>query len=233
MPRTGAWGIGLAATIAVISGLAVIWNGASLPFGIGLVAIGAVFAVASAGRASASGRARGADSARSVATAPYVVVGLGNDIASDDGVGIHVARALEAQFREREDVEVLALPWGGFALLDVLRGRRRAALVDCITTGAHPPGEVVRLDETDFSGSVRLNSYHDISYPTAMDLGRSLGWEMPDDVAIWGIEGTAPEVFGEDLSPATAASVDEVVRQVTEYINRQTEPSMQRVGAAP
>jgi hydrogenase maturation protease len=172
-------------------------------------------------------------SPRTVATAPYVVVGLGNDIASDDGVGIHVARALEARFRDREDVEVVALPWGGFALLDVLRGRRRAALVDCLTTGAHPPGAVVRLDATDFSGSPRLNSFHDISYPTVMDLGRTLGWEMPDDVAIWGVEGAATEVFGEDLSPALAASVDEVVQQMTEYINRRTESSTQPIGAAP
>jgi hydrogenase maturation protease len=165
--------------------------------------------------------------------APYVIVGLGNEIASDDGVGIHVARALETRFRDRPEVEVVALPWAGFALLDVLRGRRRAALVDCLTTGIHPPGSVLRLDASNFAGSVRLNSFHDISYPTAMALGRRMGWEMPDDVAIWGIEAAVPEEFGETLSPEVAGSVDEVIEEVTRFINAPADPSTDLIGAAP
>jgi hydrogenase maturation protease len=164
-------------------------------------------------------------------TAPYVVVGLGNEIASDDGVGIHVAHALEPGFRDRSEVEVVALPWAGFALLDVLRGRRRAALIDCLTSGVHPPGSVVRLDASDFRGSVRLNSFHDISYPTAMALGRSLGWEMPDEVAIWGVEAAVPEEFGETLSPEVAKSVAQVVHEVTRFIDAPADSSVQLVGA--
>jgi hydrogenase maturation protease len=164
-------------------------------------------------------------------TAPYVVVGLGNEIVSDDGVGIHVARALETEFRDRSEVEVVALPWAGFALLDVLRGRQRAALIDCLTSGVHPPGSVVRLDASDFSGSVRLNSFHDISYPTALTLGRSLGWEMPDEVAIWGVEAAVPEEFGETLSPEVAKSVAQVVHEVTRFINARADLCLQQVGA--
>jgi hydrogenase maturation protease len=111
--------------------------------------------------------------------APLVVVGLGNEIASDDGVGICVARNLAIEYEHRTDVEVVALPWAGFALLDVLRDRQRAALVDCLVTGTRPPGSIVHLDASDFAGSVRLNSFHDISYPAAMDLGRALGWQIP------------------------------------------------------
>jgi hydrogenase maturation protease len=168
-----------------------------------------------------------------VPTAPYVIVGLGNEIASDDGVGIHVARALESRFTNRPEVEVVALSWAGFALLDVLRGRRRAALVDCLTTGIHPPGSVLRLDASNFAGSVRLNSFHDISYPTAMALGRRLGWEMPDDVAIWGIEAAVPEEFGETLSPEVAASVDQVIEEVTRFINAPADTSTDLIGAPP
>lgn len=166
-----------------------------------------------------------------VPTAPYVIVGLGNEIASDDGVGIHVARALETRFRNRSDVEVVALPWAGFALLDVLRGRRRAALVDCLVTGTHPPGSVFRLDASGFAGSVRLNSFHDISYPTVMALGRRMGWEMPDDVAIWGVEAAVSEEFGETLSPEVAGSVDEVMREVTRFIDAPAGSPTELVGA--
>lgn len=173
---------------------------------------------ASGAHGAGTGRGGGA-----VLRAPVVIVGLGNEIASDDAVGIHVARALEPDFRESSFVDVVALPWAGFALLDVLRGRSRAALVDCLTTGLHRPGSIVRLSADDFAGSVRLNSFHDISYPTVMDLGRRLGWEMPDDVAIWGIEAEQTDEFGEDLSPAVEAAVAGVVSQIKEYVNTNAE----------
>lgn len=150
---------------------------------------------------------------------PLVVVGLGNEIASDDGVGLHAATALAAELRDRSDVEVVALPWAGFALLDVLRGRRRAVLIDGLTTGRHRPGAVVRLDEADFGGSVRLNSFHDINYPTVMALGRTMGWEMPDEVAIWGIEMAVSDEFGEELTPAVADAVTAVVQEVVAFLD--------------
>ena len=123
------------------------------------------------------GRCAVANTLLSPRAQPNLVVGLGNEIARDDGVGIFVARRLERRLADRDDVEVVALPWAGLSLLDVLVGRRRAAVVDCLATGDHPPGTVVRLDEDDFRGSVRLNSFHDLNFPTALALGRRMGWQ--------------------------------------------------------
>lgn len=149
---------------------------------------------------------------------PLVIVGLGNEIASDDGVGLHAATALATELRGRSDVEVVALPWAGFALLDVLRGRSCAVLIDGLTTGKHRPGAVVRLDEADLRGSVRLNSFHDINYPTVMALGRTMGWEMPDQVAIWGIEMVVSDEFGEELTPVVSDAVATVVHEVLAFL---------------
>lgn len=162
--------------------------------------------------------------------APYVVVGLGNEIAGDDGVGIQVARVLRNMFRSRSDVDVVALPWAGFALLDVLRGRRTAALIDCLTTNRHPPGSVLRLDVSGFAGSVRLNSFHDISFPTAMSLGRAMGWEMPEEVAIWGVEAAAPDRFADALSPVVADAVPRVARAVVCFIDAHHGATARTVG---
>lgn len=162
-----------------------------------------------------------------------VVVGLGNEIARDDGVGIAAARKLERLLATRGgDVEVVALPWAGFALLDVLAGRRRAALVDCLATGTRPPGTVVRLDEHDFRGSVRLSSFHDINFPTVLALGRRMGWTMPEEIAVWAVEGEVMDEFGEGLTPAVAASLDRVVREVLEFIEPQRTSAAEPPGAA-
>ena len=151
--------------------------------------------------------------------APSVVVGLGNEIAGDDGVGIHVARILKRRLKDVPDVDVVALPWAGLALLDVLRGRTRVAIVDCLTSGNHPPGTVVRLDLQGIAGSVRLNSFHDISFPTAMALGKQMGWEMPGVVAIWGVEAERVGEFHEGLSPTVAAAVEPLIDELTAFIH--------------
>jgi hypothetical protein len=54
--------------------------------------------------------AAGISGADSSLVPPLVIVGLGNEIASDDGVGLHAATALAAELRDRNDVEVVALP---------------------------------------------------------------------------------------------------------------------------
>jgi len=156
---------------------------------------------------------------------PDVVIGLGNEIAGDDGAGIAVTRILEEQLAGRTDVDVVALPWAGFTLLDVLRGRKRAAIIDCLVTGNHAPGTIVHIDETTLRGSVRLNSFHDISYPTVMALGRRMGWEMPETIAIWGIEGSSVGVFSETLSAPVARSTHEVANQVIEFLRTRDGPS--------
>jgi len=151
--------------------------------------------------------------------APSIVVGLGNEIAGDDGVGIYVARILEHRFQNTPNVDVVALPWAGLALLDVLRGRTHAAIIDCLVSGNHTPGTVVRLEEGEIAGSVRLNSFHDISFPTALALGREMGWAMPGVVAIWAVEAERVDEFHEGLSPAVAAAVDPLVHEIARFIH--------------
>ena len=148
-----------------------------------------------------------------------IVVGLGNEIAGDDAVGIWAARKLSGLLAADPDVEVVCLPWAGFALLDVLVGKQKAAIIDCLFTGVHPPGAIVRLQENDLGGSVRLNSFHDINYPTALAFGRRLGWSLPDSIAIWGIEGQVTNQFREELSPPVRDAIDIVVSEVLRFLD--------------
>jgi hydrogenase maturation protease len=150
-----------------------------------------------------------------------VVVGLGNELVRDDGVGILTAQKVEELLGPRDDVDVVPLPWAGLSLLDVLAGRRRAALIDCLCSGDHPPGTIVRLDENDFRGSVRLNSCHDVNFPTVLGLGRSMGWTMPEEIAIWAVEGEEIYEFGVGLSPPVLAAVDRVAREVVDFLEER------------
>lgn len=140
-----------------------------------------------------------------------VVVGLGNPILRDDGVGFHVVEALRGRLDERR-VEVVQACVGGFRLLETLAGRRRAVLVDAVRLGGRP-GQVYRLSAEDFRGSIRAASPHEAGLPEALALGRQLGMEMPE-VAVVGIEPAEVEEFGEGLTPAVAAAIPEAVALV-------------------
>jgi len=149
-----------------------------------------------------------------------VVVGLGNDIAGDDGAGLFAVRRLSKQLGDWGGTEFVELPWAGFNLLDVLPGYDRAILIDSLQSGRYPPGTVVELDEQDLAGSVRLISFHDINYPTVLSLGKKLGYEMPDRVHLLGIEGERFDTFTAELTPAVAGGVGRAVKLVKKLLDR-------------
>jgi hydrogenase maturation protease len=143
-----------------------------------------------------------------------VVVGLGNEIAGDDAVGILAARRIERLLAGRSGpalAEVVELSWAGLRLLPVLRGYRRGILIDSLRGGRWPTGSVVRLSESDFAGALRLNGFHDVDYPTALALGRAMGWPMPGRIDVYAVAGESFDQFGTHLTPAVARGLDEVV----------------------
>jgi len=149
-----------------------------------------------------------------------IVVGLGNDIACDDGAGIVFARRLKELIGPLKNVQIVELPWAGLRLLDVLSGHQRAILVDSLQSGRVPVGSVVRLREDDLAGAVRFLSYHDLNYPTVLSLAKRLGYSMPADVYLLGVEGQRFDRFGITLSPSVNQGIDRAVEIVHRLIRR-------------
>ncbi|HEY68284.1 MAG TPA: hydrogenase maturation protease [Thermoflexia bacterium] len=144
-----------------------------------------------------------------------LVVGLGNPILTDDGVGIHVVRALAVRCR-RDDVTFAEASLGGLRLLDLIAGYERVVLVDAIQTRDGKPGDVHRLHPNDLRASLHSGSTHDLSLPGALALGRGMGMKLPDDEAITIIAIEVEDVltFGEDCTPAVAAAIPRAVEAV-------------------
>jgi hydrogenase maturation protease len=139
--------------------------------------------------------------------AKTLVVGLGNPILTDDGVGIHAVRAAKARC-QAGDVEFAEVSVGGLRLLDVLAGYERVILVDAIQTQDGEAGSVYRLHPGDLA-SLHSGSTHDLSLPGALALGRSLGLSLADDGAIIIIAVEVEDVlsFGETCTPCVEAAI--------------------------
>ena len=63
-----------------------------------------------------------------------IILGLGNPILSDDGVGNRVALELEDKLAQRQDVTVIETSMSGLSLIDMLAGYDKAIIVDAIQT---------------------------------------------------------------------------------------------------
>jgi hydrogenase maturation protease len=146
-----------------------------------------------------------------------IVIGLGNTILRDDGAGVYVARALEERLRGAAEVREAEL--AGLDLIEMLKGFDRAFIVDAIQLDGERPGDVFRMRPDDIRITPRLASFHDIDIVTALALGRRLGFHMPEEVVIFGVQAADCRTLGEEctaaVSRAIPALVDEIAGEIT------------------
>ena len=144
-----------------------------------------------------------------------LVLGLGNPILTDDGVGIYVVRAVAAQC-QRDDVTFAEASVGGLRLLDAIAGYERIIMVDAICTPDGKPGDIHRLHPNDLRASLHSGSTHDLSLPGALALGRGMGMILPDDesISIIAIEVEDVLTFGEECTPVVQAAISTAVDMV-------------------
>jgi hydrogenase maturation protease len=156
-----------------------------------------------------------------------LVLGLGNPILSDDGVGIHVVQAVATRWTgvarsAGASVEFKEASAGGLRLLEVIAGYDRLILVDAILTPNGAPGQIHRLTPDDLRTSLHAGSTHDLSFQGALAWGRRMGMALPPDDAITIIAVEAEDVltFGEALTSAVAAALPDAVEAVLAELAR-------------
>lgn len=146
-----------------------------------------------------------------------VVVGLGNPLLSDDGVGVYAARLL-AERLAGAPVTVEESSWGGLRFLDLLAGHEYALIIDAIQWRRGPLGTVYRLPPDEALPTVRAVSFHDISLGTALLLGRTLGIPLPGEIVFLAVEVGDVLTVAERCSPEVESALPEVARQAMDQL---------------
>lgn len=142
-----------------------------------------------------------------------LVLGVGNPILSDDGVGIHVARELRK--KKLPGVEVEELAASGLELLDVVLDYDKVIIIDAIQTTNGIPGSIYILDEKDFEKSVHGSSPHGVNIATALALGRKVAPErMPKAVVFIAVEAEDLVNVKEQLTPKVRDALPRIVKKV-------------------
>jgi len=146
-----------------------------------------------------------------------LVLGIGNPILSDDGVGIEVAREVEKNLNDPQ-VAVSETSAAGLSLLDSMLGYDKIIIIDAIQTKEGKPGQIYRMKPEDFSSAKRLSSPHQINLVTALELGKMLNLAMPREITVFAIEAQDIATFSEKCTPEVEKAIPEVVKMVLENL---------------
>ena len=147
-----------------------------------------------------------------------LVLGLGNPILSDDGVGPRVAAEVRSRINGLPDVTVLEASTAGLDSLDLLSGYDKVVLIDAIQTDKGKAGQVYRLDAEALVVSRHVSTPHDVNLATALELGKRLGMPLPRTIVIYAVEVEDVTTFSERCTPEVAQSIPVVAKMVVEEL---------------
>lgn len=149
-----------------------------------------------------------------------LVLGLGNPLLGDDGVGWRVAGIVEEQITD-PDVDIDYHAGGGLSVMERLVGYDRAIIVDAINTRHQPPGSVnlFRLEDLPAHTPSHLASTHETTLQKALQVGRLMQAALPSEIMIVAVETPNVYDFSEDLSPPVANAVPPAVQVVLSQLS--------------
>lgn len=152
-----------------------------------------------------------------------LVLCLGNEILADDAVGCAVAGRLQDDPRTTRRADVVFAARAGFALLDLLAGRRRALIVDSICLGSEPGTLHFFPMRTDAPGR-NLTCSHQLSLPAALALGAELGYPLPEAIDILAVEAADVTTLGGGMSAAVRARIPALCLLATDWVRGKPLP---------
>ena len=142
-----------------------------------------------------------------------LILGIGNPILADDGVGIKIAQKLK---EEKAELAVTETSEAGIALLDLIVGYNKLIIIDSIKTERGKPGDLYKLELGDLKPSKDCSSSHRIGIATAFKLGQELEYSMPEFVSIYAVNIKNNSTFGEECTEAVKERIPFIAKQIIE-----------------
>lgn len=148
---------------------------------------------------------------------PILVLGVGNTLLKDEGVGVLVARRLQ-EMNLPENVEVLEGGVLGFDLLDHMEEREKIVVIDAVD-GGDAPGTVYRLTrkEIDEGNTTCMTSLHEVDLPHVFSTADMMGVEIEPMILI-GIQPKVIDMGYDELTPEVEAAIPEAIELVLKEI---------------
>jgi len=149
-----------------------------------------------------------------------LIMGMGNAIITDDGIGIKVAERLREELKGYQNITVTGTSLSGLSLLDLVAGYERVIVVDSVQTQGGRPGAIYRMIPSDLDIARNSTTLHDVGLLTALELGQKLDMDVPREVIIFSIEAEDMVTFSERCTPEVEKAIPVVAGLILEEVAR-------------
>ena len=146
-----------------------------------------------------------------------LVLGMGNEILMDDGIGPRLVKRLKSSLPYTSTNYETA--WvGGLEILEYIQGFQYVIFIDGIKTKNGMPGDVYYFTPEDYKETLHLSNMHDVSFLTAIEFGKSLGYQLPESILIIAVEIEEDTVFGKNFTPNLSKHYNEIYQEIYQVI---------------
>ncbi|MEM7509598.1 MAG: hydrogenase maturation protease [Bacteroidota bacterium] len=141
------------------------------------------------------------------------ILGFGNPVREDDGVGIYVIEKLKEKI-QHENIEILDMGTSAFEVLFQLKGKDRIILIDAVINTGEEVGTLYKLPASEIEGSIKedpLVFLHSLKWDQALSYAKKILLdEYPEhiDVYLVAIDSTR---FNTEMTAAAVEGGDRLV----------------------
>ena len=146
-----------------------------------------------------------------------IVIGLGNPLMADEGIGIKLVKLLISAFGENARADFVDAGTGGMTVLTYIANRKKAVIIDCALMNTKP-GTIKRFtpDQVKTVKELAHLSLHEIDILKVIELSKQLG-ECPEQIVFFGIE---PEIIEQknELSEVLTKKLDDYIEMISKEL---------------
>ncbi len=140
-----------------------------------------------------------------------LVMGIGNVLMKDEGVGCRIVELLHERYEFPEHVEVTDSGTMGMMIMNLFRDRDFVLVIDAVDGTGHPPGTVIRLAPEDIAPNQVMHSLHDTRFVDVLEASELVGVKPEAYCVGVQIEDMNPVDLTIGLSDSLEAALDTAI----------------------
>ena len=129
------------------------------------------------------------ESTLNIATQKIAILGFGNPVREDDGVGIYIIQKLKEQIKDAENISIFDMGTSAFEVLFKLKGHDRIILVDAVINSEEPVGTVFKLPASEINAQIQddpMVFLHSLKWDQALSYAKKmLGDDYPKNIEVY------------------------------------------------
>jgi hydrogenase maturation protease len=148
-----------------------------------------------------------------------LILGLGNDILTDDGIGPKLVQKLEKDLIQA-NVVLKTAAVGGLEIIEQIKDYRKVIIIDGIKKTNGVPGTVYHMSTGNYKETLHLSNFHDLTFLAALQLAEQMEIPTPEQIEILAIEIIEDLVFSNKFSQAIEKKYEQIYREVLEEVRK-------------